>query len=85
MRNRLLIFGSFADDAKGVLAAVYRLALMCIEGGLDFSLCQIGRFLAGYKRGVTTFTDACQREVNLDNAQIALWHGLSLAHLAESI
>ena len=31
MANRLFIFGRLAHDAKGVLAAVYRLANMLIE------------------------------------------------------
>lgn len=73
MRNRLLIFGSFAHDAQGVLAAVSQLALVCVELGFDFLL------RIGLKLPVTMLTYGNDRRCFLYDSQTAFRHGLSLA------
>jgi len=69
MRNRLLIFGRFADDSQSILAAVHRLALMGIKLCLNVSL----------ELSVALLADA---KTLFHNSQFALRHGRSLAHLA---
>jgi hypothetical protein len=42
MRNSLLAFGSFADDAQGVLAGVHRHALVTVKHYFQFAFGIIG-------------------------------------------
>ena len=73
MRNRLLVFGRFAHDPEGILAAVYRLAFVGVE------LClKVGTL----KLSVAPFADGDGRRGWFYDSQFALLHGFSLAHLA---
>lgn len=71
MGNRLFIFGSFAHDPQGVLAAI---------GGLAFMVCQrIVYPLIGISRelGIAAFANAENRiPVAFNDSQFALRHGL---------
>ena len=81
MRNRLLAFGSFADDAKRILTAVHWLALMSIKSrpDLEFSIAQRGA--AGLELRIAPFTNANHGDGALDESQIALCHASSLAQM----
>jgi hypothetical protein len=70
MRNNLLVFGRFADDPQGVLAAVHRLARM----GVEFCL-KIGTL----ELSVAPFADT---KSIFNNSQFALRHDCSLAQAA---
>jgi hypothetical protein len=80
MRNRLLILGCFAHNSHGVLATVYRLALMGIKLRLNFLFRVILRCLIGPELGIATFADADSWEGRLYDAQFSLLHDCSLAH-----
>ena len=81
MRNRLLVFGGFTDDAQGVLAAVHRLALVRVKLPLDSRL-RVP--LGGVSRelSIAVFADSEYRNVSdpLHDPKVALWHEDSLAH-----
>ena len=79
MRNRLLVFGRFAHDPQGVLATVYRLALVGIKLLSNIKLC-IGQ--AGLELSIAAFTDADGGRAFLNDPQSALRHDCSLMHLA---
>lgn len=70
--KRLLAFGGFADDAQGILAAVYRLALVSVKLRLKIVTLELG---------VASFADADGRRVLFYYPQFALGHIQSLAHL----
>jgi hypothetical protein len=81
--SRLLIFGCFADDTQGVLAAVYQFADMLIKLSV-YRLCGIldGKFSAA---GDLELLIAIQANPqigsapdSLDDSQFALWHEYSL-------
>jgi hypothetical protein len=69
--SRLLIFGSFAYDPQGVLAAVDRLAIVSIECGLN-------RGIRPAKLRTATFTDG-KGGIPFHDSEFALWHEDSLA------
>ena len=81
MRNRLLLFGSFAHDPQRILAAINRLTLVGIELLLDGRL-GIPHVGVSRKLGVTAFADSEHRDVpnSLHDPKNALWHAESLAH-----
>ncbi len=72
MKNRLFIFGRFAHDSQGILAAVGQFALMNIELCLNIGI---------LKLSVAPFADANGWRSLLYNPQFALRHDCSLAHL----
>jgi hypothetical protein len=72
--SRLFVFGRFAHDAEGILAAVYRFALMSIELSLHVGICELcGASLADAQNGpsVLSFYDP----------ELSLRHDCSLAQL----
>jgi hypothetical protein len=79
MRTRLLIFRSLAHDAEGVLAGIHRLALVRIKLCLNIGT---WRRKARLELSVAPFAYADGRRGPLYNAQLALLHDCSLAHLA---
>jgi hypothetical protein len=81
--SRLLIFGSFAHDAQGVLATVYRLAAVCVELLLDGRL-RVAHVGVSRELRVAPFADSEHRDVPnpFHDPKIALWHTESLAHSA---
>jgi hypothetical protein len=74
MNNRLLIFGSFAHHAQGVLAAIGQLALVGVERGLD---CLWGIAL---ELGIAAFAYSEQGRLGIYDSQSAFSHAASLAH-----
>lgn len=62
MKNRLLIFGGFAHDSQGVLAAVHRLAGVCVKL-LSHSRLRVAHVGVSRELGVTTFADSEHRDV----------------------
>ncbi len=68
--RRLLPFRSFAHDPQCVLTAVYRLALVGVELGLN---------ILALKLGTTPFADTEGRRGLLYDPQFALLHDCSLA------
>jgi len=81
VRNSLLIFGRFVDDAKGVLAAINWLALVGIKRRFNLRFSIAGRSTAGPELRVAPFTNANHRDGAFDESQIASGHKLSLAHM----
>lgn len=73
MRNRLFVFCGLANDAKGILATVYRFAFV------DIKLCLNAVAL---ELSITPFAYADGWRGLLDDPQFALGHVQSLAHLA---
>jgi hypothetical protein len=71
--KQLLAFRSFAHDPQGILAAVYGLALMGIELGLNIGILELS---------VAPFAYADGRRTLLHDPQFACRHDCSLAHLA---
>jgi hypothetical protein len=71
MRNELLVFGCFAHDPQGVLAAIYWLALVGIKLRLNIDT---------LKLSVAPFADGEGRRGWLYDPQFALLHDCSLAH-----
>ena len=69
--RRLFIFGGLAHDAKGVLAAIYRLALVCVELRLDVLALELS---------TASFTHADGWWGLLDDSEVSLRHDRSLAH-----
>jgi hypothetical protein len=80
--KRLLAFGRFAHDPQGILAAIYRLALVCIELRLDLLSRVIKILIARQKGLVAVLASACHWVAESNDAEATLWHGYSLAHLA---
>ncbi len=79
--KRLLVFRGFPHDPQGVLAAVYRLALVVIKLCLNVGF-RIQN--AGLKLHITAFANAYGGERSLfHDPQFALLHDRSLAHLAD--
>ena len=72
MRNRLLIFGSFAHDSQRVLAAIQRLALVAAKCPLD------GLLRIALKLRVAAFADSNHGLRSFDNAELAFRHASSL-------
>ena len=66
----LLIFGRFAHDPQRILTAVYRLALVGVELGLN---------TLAFELRATSFADA---KALFHDPQFSLLHNCSLAHLA---
>jgi hypothetical protein len=66
--RRLLIFGSLAHDAQGVLAGVHRLALMGVELCLNIGILELS---------IAPFADA---KALFHDPQFALCHDPSLSH-----
>jgi len=73
MRNKLLIFGSFAHDPQCILAAIGRLAFVDIKLCLNIGTLELR---------VAPFTYANGWRALLHDPQFALLHNCSLAHLA---
>ena len=67
--NRLFVFGRFTHDSQGVLAAVYRLALVGIKLRLNIGILELS---------VAAFADA---KTLFHDPQFALPHDFSPAHL----
>ena len=80
MRNKLLILGRFAHNAHGVLAAVYRLALVGVKRGPEFGFRAIISGLIGVELRTATFTDPKSARCAFYDPKIALVHDCSLAH-----
>ncbi len=76
-----LTFGSFSNNPHGVLAAVYRLALVGVELPLYVRLCIPPVWFAGELR-VASFADSERWDVpdSLYDPKIAFRHIQSLAH-----
>ena len=84
--SRLLVFGSFADDAESILAAVQRLARVCVKHGLQFLLGDVERSCSGVELRATGYTYAQSVALSFGNhAKAALWHGSSLARPMEGM
>jgi hypothetical protein len=82
MRNRLFIFGSFAHDPHGVLAAVYQLAFVGIKRGTDFSF-RIARYLSTrFELRVAPFANAKCGKIKPHESKRALPHNYSRARPA---
>jgi hypothetical protein len=81
--KRLFAFRSFAHDPKRVLAAVHRLAVVCVELLLDGRL-RVAHVRVSRKLRVTAFADSEHWDVPylFHDSQIALSHTESLAHSA---
>jgi len=77
MRNRLLIFGSFAHDSQGILAAITRIAFVGIECGLNFLL------RIGLELGVATLADTKEGRDLVHHSQLSFWHEASLTQCRE--
>jgi hypothetical protein len=73
MRNKLLIFGSFAYDSQRILAAIGRFAFVGIKLFLNIGTVELR---------VAPFTYANYWRALLHDPQFALRHNCSLAHLA---
>jgi hypothetical protein len=74
MKDRLFVFGRFANDPQRILTAIYRLALVGIKlclNAIALELC------------VASFTDADGRRGLFYDPQFALCHDLSLAQAGE--
>jgi hypothetical protein len=83
MRNRLLIFGRFAHDSDGILAAIHQFALMSIECGVNFHRRLVWVSATGFELSITAFADPeCQGSFLYD-PKAAYLHDFSLAHLAK--
>jgi len=83
--KHLLAFRGLAHDAQGILAAVHRLAGVCVELLRNIQLPSWSHSAAGSLEGfIAAHTRAQQStlRVVLNNPQLALRHGFSLAHLA---
>lgn len=78
MRDRLLVFSGFADNAQSVLTTVQEDAFMSIEGRRDFDLCigQSGQI--GPELRIAAFADAKERRGRFDDAETTLRHNSSL-------
>lgn len=76
MRSRLLVFGSFAHDAKGVLTAIGRLAFVGVERGFN------GLLGSGLELRIAAFAHADHWRVFFDDSKLAFPHEISLAHVA---
>jgi hypothetical protein len=72
MRNRLLIFGRFADDPQRILTTIYRLAFMRVELGLNIST---------FELSIATFAHANRGSGLFHNSQLAFRHTQILTHL----
>jgi hypothetical protein len=80
--KQLLVFRRFTHDPDGILAAVYRLALVGIERRLDFLLRVTLGCLARLELGIATFAYADGWERRFYDPQFALLHDCSLTHQA---
>jgi hypothetical protein len=83
MTSRLLVFGRLAHDSEGILAAIYRLALVARKqhAKLPFGLLFVGQI--GLKLFIAGFADANHgRRVAFYDPKFSLCHDHSLAHLA---
>lgn len=69
--NWLLIFRGFADNSQRVLTAVYRLALVSVELGLNVIALELR---------VASFAHADGGRVLFHDPQFALCHAPSLVH-----
>jgi hypothetical protein len=74
MKNRLFIFGSFADNPQGILAAIGQFALVGSEGILK------GLLGITLELRIATLTNTEHRRGVSYDSEIVLWHDLSLAH-----
>ncbi len=74
MKSRLFIFGSFADDPQGILAAIGQFALVGSKGILK------GLLRIALELRIATLTNTEHRRSVSCDSEIALWHDLSLAH-----
>jgi hypothetical protein len=79
MRNRLLIFRSFAHNAQRVLTAVERLALVGVERSLEFGLRAIVTRLIGVELQIAALAHSKSVRWMLHDPQIAFRHNPSLA------
>ncbi len=82
MRSELFVFGRFADDSQGVLAAVEWLTGVGVKLFCNVHLpCWTANTARGLKRRVTPDTNAqqCAVCVMLDYSQLAFRHENSLA------
>ena len=78
MRNRLLVLDRFAHDPQSVLAAIYRLALVCVKLHLNLGA---WRWKVRLELSIAPFAYPDGRWGPLYDAQLALLHDCSLAHL----
>jgi hypothetical protein len=82
----LFVFGSFADDAQSVLAAVLRFALVGIKHGPDFSFGCIQRIGTRMELSVTSETNAESVAGSFWNyPQFSFGHEKSLAQMERSV
>jgi hypothetical protein len=69
----LLAFGRLAHNPQSILAAIGRLALVCVKLYLN---------ALAFELGVASFADAKGRSTRLHDPQFAFCHDPSLAHVA---
>jgi hypothetical protein len=74
--RKLLVFGGFAHDSQRILAAIYRLTFVGIELRLHVKAFELR--IASHAYGQNGFA-----VFPLYDPQLAIGHGLSLAHPAE--
>ena len=80
MRNKLLVFRSFAHDPQRILAAIHRLALVGGEPSFNvgFGSSRVGVYRL--ELDIAGFTDSNDRRNKLDESQLSFRHALSFPH-----
>jgi len=81
MRPELLALGPFADDSRSILAAIRKGALVSVKLCLNLVVWTSN---AGAELSVAPFAYTNGRRGSLYDSELPLFHGCSLAHLAEA-